>query len=176
MLFFLVTLAVAVGVALLTGGSLAKILETRLRTTWALFAALGIQVALDVFWNGPSRPFPHLLLVVSYLLLLWFCAANITLTGMGVVMIGIFLNALVITVNGGMPVRTHGGYPDTVKHHAERPSDRLTGLADIIVLEPLNQALSFGDLIMVVGLADVLVHRSRNGGRVRRPLSMEAVA
>ena len=174
MSFLVVTLALALGVALLTGGSLARVLETRLRATWALFAALALQVALDLLWSGPGG-LSHLLLTVSYLLLLGFCAANLSLKGMSVVAFGIFLNAVVITVNGGMPIRTDPGFPETVKHHAEGPSDSLTFLGDIIVLRPLNQALSFGDLIMLVGLVDVLVHRSRPAPARRRPMVLEAL-
>lgn len=169
MSFFVIVVAVAVGVALTTGGSLSRILDTQLRAVWALFLALGIQLMLDFLWRGPSNDAGHALLVVSYGLLLLFCGANLRLRGMSVVGIGIALNALVITVNGGMPIRTAGGFTDTVKHHVERPSDRLTPLGDIIVVDDLNQALSFGDLIMVVGLIDVLVHRSRAGAtRARR--------
>jgi hypothetical protein len=50
-------------------------------------------------------------------------------------------------------------------------------LADIIVVPPVNQALSFGDLIMLVGLVDVLVHRSRaTPGRPRRRAAVPLVA
>ena len=164
MSFLLGTVALAFGIALVTGGSLRQILDTRLRLTWALFAALGLQLALDLL--DPSRHggagLGSALLVVSYVLLLAFCAANLSLRGMSVVLIGIACNALVITLDRGMPIRTsRGEIAATVKHHAERPSDRLMPLADIIVVPPINQALSFGDLIMVVGLVDVLVHRSR---------------
>lgn len=162
MSFFLITVAVAVGIALTTGGSLQRILETKLRGTWALFGALALQLSLDLFWNGPSDDFAYALLVLSYGLLLLFCGMNLRLRGMSVVAIGIALNGLVITVNHGMPIRTSGDtFTATVKHHAERPSDRLMPLADIIVVDEINQALSFGDLIMLVGLVDVLVHRSR---------------
>lgn len=170
MSFFVVGVALALGVALLCGGSLRSVLETRLCATWALFTALGLQVALDVFWRKGGSGFGQFLLVVSYGLLIGFCAANVRLKGMAVVAIGIACNALVIAVNNGMPVRTGPEtITETVKHHPERPGDTLVGLSDIIVVDPLNQALSFGDLIMVVGLADVLVHRSRAGIRpVRR--------
>lgn len=175
MSFLVVTLAVALGLALLTGGSLARVLETRLRTLWALFLALAVQMALDLLWSGPGNGISRLLLAVSYALLIGFCLANVTVKGMAVVAFGISLNALVIVVNGGMPIRTDPGFVETVKHHAERPSDSLTFLGDIIVLRPLNQALSFGDLIMLVGLVDVLVHRSRPVPTRRRPLAMEAL-
>lgn len=177
MSFFVITLAVAIGIALLSGGSLNRILETRLVARPALFGALALQMILELFWKGPSDTFGHLVLVLSYLLLLGFCAANATLKGMTVVAIGIGLNALVITLNQGMPIRTGSAFEATVKHHAEEPGDKLMVLADIIVVSPLNQALSFGDLIMVVGLADVLVHRSRAGaaGRRRRPAELTPV-
>ncbi|MGH9041166.1 MAG: DUF5317 family protein [Acidimicrobiia bacterium] len=175
MSFLVVTLAVALGLALLTGGSLARVLETRLRTLWALFLALAVQMALDLLWSGPGNGISRLLLGVSYALLIWFCLANVTVKGMAVVAFGIALNALVIIVNGGMPIRTDPGFAETVKHHAERPSDSLTFLGDIIVLGPLNQALSFGDLILLVGLVDVLVHRSRPVPTRRRPMAMEAL-
>jgi hypothetical protein len=176
MSFFLITLLLALGVALVTGGSLRQVMETRLRATPVLFLALATQLGLDLL--GPSRgrgtDLDHWLLVASYVLLLGFCAANLGLRGMSVVAIGIALNAAVITVNRGMPIRTtRGEVTTTVKHHRERPSDRLMPLADIIVVPPINQALSFGDLIMVVGLMDVLVHRSRAtaGRRGRRSLT-----
>jgi hypothetical protein len=175
MSFLVVTLALALGVALLSGGSLTRVLETRLQALWALFGALALQVMLDLFWSGSGSGLSHVLLAASYLLLIGFCLANVTLKGMAVVAVGIGLNALVIVVNGGMPIRTDPGFRATVKHHAERPSDSLTFLGDIIVLRPLNQALSFGDLIMLVGLVDVLVHRSRSGTSRRHPDTPEPV-
>ena len=177
--FFLITFALALGVALLAGGTLRDVMETRLRGTWALFLAFGIQLVLDIFGPEGAGSIGYALLVVSYVLLLGFCAANIGLRGMSVVAIGIALNAAVIAVNRGMPIRTsRGDVVTTVKHHAERPSDRLMPLADIIVVPPVNQALSFGDLIMVVGLMDVLVHRSRatRGRRGRRSLATRMTA
>ena len=50
----------------------------------------------------------------------------------------------------------------------ERPSDRLTFLGDIILVPALRQSLSFGDLIMLVGLVDVLFHCSRSPATRRR--------
>ncbi|MGH9000134.1 MAG: DUF5317 family protein [Acidimicrobiia bacterium] len=166
MSFIVASVAVALGVALLSGGTLRSVLETRLRAPWALFGALAVQVALDLFWRRGSSDLGHALLVGSYVALVCFCLANLRLRGMAVVAIGIASNALVIAVNEGMPVRTPPGtIRETVKHHAERPSDDLTALSDIIVVDHLNQALSFGDLIMVVGLADLLFHRSRANTR-----------
>jgi hypothetical protein len=163
MSYLLVAVVAATGIALLTGGNLRSILETRLRWPWALLAALALQGLIDVRepWRGSSEDVGFGLLLASYGLLLGFCLANLNLKGMGVVTIAIALNATVIAVNRGMPVRLP---PDTavthtVKHHAEGPSDKLVVLGDIIVVG--RRTLSFGDLILAVGLIDVLVHRSR---------------
>jgi hypothetical protein len=179
MSFLFVTLAAAIGVALVTGGSLRRIVETRLRIPGALVAALGIQVVLEVLnpTHGTAGHMASALLVASYVFLLVFCGANAGLRGLTVVAIGIALNGAVITANTGMPIRApKDRVATTVKHHAERPSDRLMPLADIIVVPALRQALSFGDLIMLVGLADVLFHCSRTGPKARRTVTVMAAA
>jgi hypothetical protein len=174
MSFFFVTVALALGVALVTGGSLRSIGTTELRHPQILAGAVGIQVVLEVLHPTSGTP-GHLasaLLVVSYVFLLLFCVANLALRGLAVVAFGIFLNGAVITLNSGMPVRApEAAVEHTTKHHAERPSDKLTGLGDIILVPALRQSLSFGDLIMLVGLVDVVFHCSR-----KPPLRRRAVA
>lgn len=171
MSFLFVTLALALGLALLTGGSLRRIAATQLRYPGILAVAVGIQVVLEVA-NPTTGTTGHLgsaLLVVSYAFLLLFCAANLRLRGMAVVAVGIALNGAVITLNSGMPVRApEGAVETTAKHHAERPSDKLKPLGDIILVPALRQSLSFGDLIMLVGLVDVLFHCSRSPVARRR--------
>jgi hypothetical protein len=164
MSFFFVTVALALGAALVTGGSLRSIAATELRHPSILAMAVGIQLTLEVI-HPTSGTLGHLssaLLVVSYVFLLLFCVANLRLRGLAVVAFGIFLNGAVITVNHGMPIRApEGAVEHTTKHHAERPSDKLNGLGDIILVPALRQSLSFGDLIMLVGLVDVVFWCSR---------------
>ncbi|HET9772326.1 MAG TPA: DUF5317 family protein [Acidimicrobiia bacterium] len=171
MSFLFVTVALALGLALVTGGSLRRIAVTELRYPVILAAAVGIQVVLEVFHptDGTAGHLASAMLVVSYAFLLLFCAANLRLRGMAVVAVGIFLNGAVITLNSGMPVRApEGAVEATTKHHAERPSDKLKPLGDIILVPALRQSLSFGDLIMLVGLVDVLFHCSRSPVTRRR--------
>jgi len=171
MSFFFVTVALALGVALVTGGSLGRISTTELRHPSILAVAVGIQLALEVLHptSGTAGHLASALLVVSYVLLLLFCAANLRLRGLAVVAVGIALNGLVITLNQGMPIRApEAAVETTTKHHAERPSDKLTGLGDIILVPALRQSLSFGDLIMMVGLVDVVFHCSRKPSVRRR--------
>jgi hypothetical protein len=96
--------------------------------------------------------------------------SNLHLRGMGVVLVGLALNALVIGVNQGMPVRLpddataaqRDAVDESAKHHVERESDHLVVLADIIPIPGggLTRA-SFGDLILAVGFVDVVVQLSR---------------
>jgi hypothetical protein len=169
--FLFVTLTLALGLALLTGGSLRRIAAVELRYPSILAIAVGIQLVLDVVHptTGTAGHLASALLVVSYAFLVLFCAANLRLRGMAVVAVGIALNGAVITLNSGMPVRAPGGTVETTtKHHAERPSDKVKPLGDIILVPALRQSLSFGDLIMLVGLVDVLFHCSRSPVTRRR--------
>jgi hypothetical protein len=171
MSFFFVTVALALGVALVTGGSLRSIGATEIRHPSILAVAVGIQLALEVLHptSGTAGHLASALLVVSYVFLLLFCLANLRLRGLAVVMVGIALNGAVITLNKGMPIRApEAAVETTTKHHAERPSDKLTFLSDIILVPALRQSLSFGDLIMLVGLVDVVFHASRKPSVRRR--------
>ena len=176
MSFLFVTLALALGIALVTGGRLRNIAATQIRRSNILAVAVGIQLALEVLHptRGMAGRVASGLLVVSYVLLLVFCAANLRLRGLAVVAVGIALNGAVIALNAGMPIRApEAAVETTTKHHAERPSDRLTFLGDIILVPALRQSLSFGDLIMLVGLVDVLFHCSRNPATRRRVASTQ---
>ena len=102
------------------------------------------------------------------MLILAFAARNLVLRGMGIVFIGIACNALVITLNQGMPVKIPAEWQNkswaqaTVKHHPQQPDDKLRFLSDIIVLKgPFDSVISFGDLILAVGLCDVAYNASR---------------
>ena len=177
MSFLFVTLALALGLALVTGGRLRNIAATRIRYPNVLGLAVAIQVALEVLHStrGTAGHLASALLVVSYVFLLLFCLANFRLQGLAVVAVGIALNGAVITLDRGMPIRApKAAVATTTKHHAERPSDKLKPLGDIILLPALRQALSFGDLIMMVGLVDVLFHCSRNPATRRRVASAAA--
>ena len=179
MSFLFVTLALALGVALLTGGRLRNIAATELHYPSILAAAVGIQLALEVLHPtaGTAGHLASALLVVSYVFLLLFCGANLRLRGLAVVAVGIAINGAVIALNAGMPIRApQAAVETTTKHHAERPSDRLTLMSDIILVPALRQSLSFGDLIMMVGLVDVLFWCSRNPATRRRVSSTQSAS
>ena len=170
MLVYAIVVVVAPLIPLVTRGSYTRLLDVRWRFRSVLFAGLAIQVLLE-YVTIPREHWHDLgfgLLVASYVLILAFAARNLVLRGMGIVLIGIACNALVITLNQGMPVKipaewSHKAWAQaTVKHHPQQPDDKLRFLSDIIVLKgPFESAISFGDLILVVGLCDVAYHASR---------------
>jgi Family of unknown function (DUF5317) len=177
-LVLLIAVAIAFLVPLFTRGSYKRLLGTEWHLGWLLFAGLAIQIVLE-YVSIPRDRWHDLgfgLLVASYVLILGFAARNLVLRGMGIVLIGIACNAVVITLNQGMPVDVPEKYQNetwaepTVKHHLQQRDDKLRFLSDIIVLdEPYNTVLSFGDLILAVGLIDVAYNASR------RPKSRRAV-
>ena len=170
----MLVLAIAVGVALLiplvTKGSYSRLFNTKWHWGGLLFAGLAIQILLE-YYTLPRDRWHDVgfgLLVASYVLILGFAGRNLVIKGMGVVMIGIACNALVIVLNQGMPVKFKPEWRGekwaeaTVKHHPQQSDDKLRFLSDIIILEhPYNTVLSFGDLILAVGLCDVAYNASR---------------
>jgi hypothetical protein len=159
-----VTIGLVVGLA--TGGRLRHLGERQFHWWGMLVAGVALQLPLldRLGFAG---------LLVSYLFLLGFAVANVRLIGMALVVIGISMNIAVIAVNGGMPVRraaiVSAGMFDQRevdqlrldrKHHLEMPGDQLMILADVIPmpLPGVRSVLSFGDVVMSIGVADVLVH------------------
>ncbi len=171
MLVLLIAVAIAMLVPIVTRGSYKRLLGVEWHLGGLLFVGLAIQIFLE-YYTLPRDRWHDLgfgLLVASYVLILGFAARNLVLRGMGIVMIGIACNAVVITLNQGMPVKIPAAWHSdadwaapTVKHHVQQPDDKLRFLSDIIVLEePYNAVLSFGDLILAVGLIDVAYNASR---------------
>jgi hypothetical protein len=180
-LVLLIAVAVALVIPLVTRGSYTRLLGVEWHLGWLLFAGLGIQIFLE-YVSIPRDRWHDIgfgLLVASYVLILGFAARNFVLRGMGIVIIGIACNALVITLNQGMPVKIPAKWQNetwakpTVKHHIQQPDDKLRFLSDIIVLEhPFDAVLSFGDLILAVGLCDLAFNASRRP-KSRRTITID---
>ena len=176
MRFTAIAVAAGLVVGVLLGGRLRHLGERPFRL-WPFLAA-GILLQLPLL-----DPLGFGGLLASYACLLIFALANVHLVGMALVAIGIVLNAAVITANSGMPVHRRSvvdaGIAKTAdldtlhtdrKHHLQTDTDRLTPLADIIPVRPLHEVISFGDVVMAIGVADVLVHllRKPKAKRLRR--------
>lgn len=169
---------------LLCGGRLSNLATATLRWPVALIAGIVLQWAPELL--GSSEDGAFLLVGASYVSLGAFALANLRLVGMSVVVIGLALNALVIGVNGGMPVRSEAilaaglarNDPEVQsldfgsKRHLETADDELTILGDVLPVEPLGEVLSFGDLVLSAGIANLLFRLVRPLRRRHRTVAM----
>ena len=177
MLVLGIAVVAALLIPLFTHGSYKRLFDTKLRWPWLLVASLAIQLGLE-FYTLPHRYWDSVgygLLVGSYVLLLAFIARNAVLRGMSIVLIGILCNAIVIALNQGMPVKLPPEWKNeswanaTVTHHPREDGEELLVLSDIIIVRgPVSNVLSFGDLILAIGLCDVTYNASRDPRRGRR--------
>ncbi|HWB72567.1 MAG TPA: DUF5317 domain-containing protein [Egibacteraceae bacterium] len=159
----LVVLAVvaAVGVGYGRGGRLSNLAHARLTRSWLVAAAVVAQGLLALLSAGGAGMAGSLLLVASYGALLAFVWSNRFLPGMVLVFLGFGLNAVVIAVNGAMPVSRAallavGADPGELppgKHRLLGPDDPLRPLADVLPVPLLHTVVSVGDLILAAGVA-----------------------
>lgn len=164
-----ILLAVAAGLifGLLRRGRLTSIARTRIRHPEFLAVAIGCSLFVDYSDSGPSGVIALVGLVGG----LAFAVVNWHLAGMTVVTIGIAANLLPVFLNGHMPVRpeslveaemvTVDELPRVTLNGARELSDdstRLSFLGDTFPVRWTNQVVSVGDLIMMVGLADVVAN------------------
>jgi hypothetical protein len=149
-------------VGLATGGRTVHVAEHRVRSWGLLVGAVTLQSVAQVGPDGLALA----AYLVSYGLLGAFAVRNLHLVGIGLVATGLALNAGVMLVNGGMPVRPSAAEAAGVEalgaaHHLEGAGDVLMPLADVIPFGLTGEVLSFGDLVFAVGLADVVAHALR---------------
>jgi hypothetical protein len=181
MVFTLLALLAGVTIGLVTGGRPRNLTDHHVLGWWLLLPGFAFQMVANQI---SLHTLGTAILLVGYGLLLTFVAVNRGLIGIFIVAVGLAANALVIGLNGGMPVRSSAvvsaGIADQAgvtavnyghRHHLETNSDVLPWLGDIIPLPTLHQVISFGDLILAVGVTDVAAHllHRRPGRPVRRP-------
>ena len=177
-----VALAAGVIAGFVSGGRPSNVYNRAIAGTGVLAAAVIFQL---IPWLVDASPNTGLIcVIVSYGLLTAFALVNIRLIGMPVVLVGLLLNFAVITMNSGMPVRADamytvdrnpGALEHTAKRHLETPDDKFAVLGDVLPIEPFHEVISFGDLIMAFGLANVMfrlfqpappLYRKRDGDDV----------
>jgi Family of unknown function (DUF5317) len=166
---------VAALVPLLTRGSYRRLAEAPWHWVGLLALGLALQLLLDtsLIHRSSYHSVGFGILVASYVLLVGFCAGNLLVRGMAVVLIGVALNGFIVTIDQGMPVRIPPDWGQThvtatVKHHPRVPGDHLLALTDVIVLRRLDSIVSFGDLILAFGLVDLSYWASRRARRSPR--------
>jgi hypothetical protein len=174
----LLTIAAAVLVVVVTFGSFSELSRLTVMGSWMLALGLAIQIVFE-FVEIPDEQIDTVgfgLLMVSFALILAFCFANVRTAGFGVIAVGVAMNALVIGLNQGMPTipigndaqgnRIEKPIEKSVKHRPEQPDDLLKFLDDRILLpEPFDAVVSFGDLVVSVGICELAYFASRRRRR-----------
>ena len=161
-----VALLAALAVGWAAGGSVDRLGALPLRRRRLAVAALALQVA-GVVVGGPVHA---LALVGSAGCVLAFLAANRTVRGTGLVALGLLANALVVGLNGAMPVSADAAAragADTgalldgsdQRHELSGPGTRLPWLGDVVPVPlPVRpEVVSPGDVLVVAGLAQLVV-------------------
>jgi hypothetical protein len=180
MLLVLIAIGAVISVPL-AGGRLTRLAGLQVRAIWAVVLCAAIQIVVTSLVRGGDHGLHVALHLGSYMLVAWFLIANRKLVGMPIVGLGVTLNVLAISANGGvMPaaatairiagIDTSGGFAnsDAVAH------PRLLALGDVIPVPgpwPIGNVMSVGDLLIVAGVM-ILLHvtcRSRLS-RSRRDL------
>ena len=179
--FTVAALVAGVALGFATGGRLSNVRRRPLQLVSVLAICALLQVVAETVDLPDSLGLAMVL--ASYVGLSAFAVANLRLVGMFVVAVGLLCNLVVITVNGGMPVRrsaivaAHAATEAEIrtidfgaKRHPADDGDTLTVLGDIIPIRPSREVLSFGDLILAFGIADVVFRLLRpfELGRRRR--------
>jgi hypothetical protein len=157
-------------VGLFRKGNLKSLPYFKFKYGWIFPLILGIEIIVFILQNkiqilGQISGFIY---IAVYILGLLFLLLNRKNPGFLLIFIGVFLNFVVIFVNGGrMPVSAHAasylepGYLDVLKkglyakHALLTNSTRLGFLGDVIPLTkpyPKSQIISIGDIIMNIGI------------------------
>lgn len=166
MLFALVVLVLALAVGLATGGRIGQLGHLPLRHGWLVIAGVAAQAG-GAFAGGTLYPSG---LALSALLVAAFLAFNRDTQGVGLLALGLLCNALVVGLNGAMPVSEHASGQAGVstqdlragtdpRHELADSATRLPALGDVVpVLLPGHpEVVSPGDVLVAAGLAQLLV-------------------
>jgi len=176
-----VALLLAVLAGRLSGGSLTRLGHLGLRARGLVWAAVAVQLAATLV-GGPLYPVG---LAVSAALAAGFLGRNRGVRGTGLIALGLLANALVVGLNGAMPVSLHAAGEagtstqdivngDDPRHQLADRSTRLRWLGDVVpVRTPWRpEVVSPGDVLVAAGLAQLVVVGMRTGrstGRHARP-------
>ena len=168
MLLVLLVLVLAAAAALATGGRLGRLAGNSLvGVHWLAAAAIG--QLLGSLFGGTAYPVG---LLGSAVCIAVFLRLNLRHPGVGLLALGFFSNALVVAVNGAMPVAldalTRAGVGDALvtdpRHELSDAATRLPWLGDVVpvALPGFGQAVSPGDVLIAAG-AGLLLYAGMGG-------------
>lgn len=172
MLLVLLVMVLAAGAALATGGRFGR-LATNTLTGVHWLAAAAIGQLLGSLFGGTAYPVG---LLGSAVCIAVFLRMNLRHPGIGLLALGFFGNAVVVALNGAMPVSltalARAGVRDAVltdpRHEVSDAATRLPWLGDVVpvALPGLGQAVSPGDVLIAAGAGLLLYAGMGASGRV----------
>jgi hypothetical protein len=188
-----------VGAALLarpTGGTWSALGALRVKGRRLVVIAVAAQVVGGLLADVTNlRGFYPTGLALSALAALAFCVRNIQLAGVPLITLGLLCNALVVALNGAMPVSVdaaaRAGVPvlaiaagDDARHRIAGSGSRLRVLGDVVPAPvPLHrEVVSPGDALIAAGLGEFVLlgmrprRRKRVTGAVARKRKPAAIA
>jgi hypothetical protein len=179
--FAVVVLLVALVIGYGAGGSLDTLGSLPLHRGRLVVAAVVAQLGGGLV-GGAAYPVG---LVVSAGLVGVFLAHNRGVRGTGLVALGLMANALVVGLNGAMPVSSDASGRAGIatqdilsgadpRHELAGASTRLRLIGDVIpVLLPVHpEVVSLGDVLVAAGLAQLVVIGMTRGRRPRQVLRL----
>jgi len=124
------------------------------RISWWPLALLALGLRLLALAVG----LPVWIHVIAILLVVGVATRNWRIAGAPLIALGSALNAIVIMVNGGMPVDTSAAVEvgaltlaNDALHHPLGPETRLSWLADVLPMGLFRAVYSVGDVIIAAG-------------------------
>jgi hypothetical protein len=169
-----VALLVAMIIGWLSGGSMERLGTMSLRSRRLVYGAFAAQ-AIGTVVGGPFYPVG---LLISAGLVTWFLTRNRGVRGTGLIATGLLCNALVVGLNGAMPVSVdaagragtttqHILIGDDPRHEIADHRTRLRFLGDVIpVRTPWRpEVVSPGDVLLAAGIAQLVLIGMRTGRR-----------
>jgi hypothetical protein len=165
--FWLVAMALGLGLGLLTGGSADNFGRLRFRWPWLVIGAVVVRevVLLSPLDHVEGAQYLYALALAA--IVIWTLLHLRRLRGIWIVTAGGGLNLLVILANGSrMPVAPE--LAASLAQHGEIGQYTVMGtgthlnlLGDWIALRPLPEAYSPGDLVVAIGIAVVVFLATR---------------
>ncbi|SEM66456.1 hypothetical protein SAMN05192533_104276 [Mesobacillus persicus] len=185
-------------VGLFRKGNLSGLSNLKLKWGWVFPLLLLLQIGIYFLQNKYEviGNFSGYIFILVYILGLLFLYINRNYPGFSIIFIGVFLNFLVMAINGGrMPVSIEAAtvldpsYTEALKHGLYgkhmllTETTKLGFLGDIIPLSPpypRTQVISIGDVIMNIGIFLFIQHlmigdsaKDKDGVEINSPLQKE---
>ncbi len=189
----LAIIALVIVVALLRGGSLRNLAAVRLRWLPLVIAGFALQLLIFTpFTRSPLVGFATVpIYVLSMILLVIWVAANWRIPGIALIAIGLALNVIAITMNGGhMPVSPESArYAGTIDNYtsegafvannsiATQDNVRFWLLTDIIAIPkqvPFANVISIGDVLLTIGVGSLCYRTIRRTPALAEPVPAPA--